>query len=40
MFFTEKYEKLNMATNIAENTASVIGASVGFSIFQLFFERD
>ena len=40
MFSTGKYEKFNMTAEYAENAESVIGVSVGFSIFQLFCEKD
>ena len=39
MFYTEKYEKFNMNAEYAENAECVIGASVSFSIFQLFFAK-
>ena len=40
MFYAEKDEQFNMTAEYAENAKSVIGASVGFSIFQLFCEKD
>jgi hypothetical protein len=40
MYYTEKYGKFNMTADYAENAESIIGASVNFSIFQLFCEQD
>ena len=40
MFYTGKNEKINMVAEYAENAEGILGASVGFSIFQLFCEQD